>query len=174
MENTNCINCGAPLDLKNKICRYCGTAIIINKKNPLSLLKFKKFRVKGLYPLLLFSGLAVLFYIYGIAFNTFSETLLIQITPLWFFPIVFGSYGYFAEFLMSKVVNDEGKSISDAYNKWINNYLKRHIFSGMVLTVLMLPFSFLKFKNSLLIALTGSMIWGVLLIIFFNGIFPAL
>jgi len=40
--------------------------------------------------------------------------------------------------------------------------------------IILLPFSFIKLRNSLLIAFIGSVIWGILLFIFFAAIFPAL
>lgn len=35
MTRTNCINCGAPLDLKRDTCAYCSTAIVSEPMNAL-------------------------------------------------------------------------------------------------------------------------------------------
>ena len=44
----------------------------------------------------------------------------------------------------------------------------------MIYFSILSAFNILKFRNSLLVAFTGSVIWGILLLIFFNWIFPAL
>lgn len=172
----NCLNCGAPaIDPESKRCAYCGTVYSLDEKQPLTrILKNKTFRMTALYPMLIGAGITMVIYIYMFAFDDFSETQMVRITPVWFFFIIFGLYGYFAEYLMNKVIIGEGKTISGAYNKWLNSFLKRHIFSGFILMIILLPFSFIKFRNSLLIAFTGSFIWGILLFIFFTAIFPAL
>lgn len=172
---TNCINCGAPLERENKSCAYCGTVRPSETGRPLNLiLKNKKFRMNALYPMLLGAGITMVIYIYLFAFNDFSETEMVRITPVWFFFIIFGLYGYFAEYMMNKVIVGEGKNISAAYNKWLQGFLKRHLFTGFILAIILLPFSFIKLRNSLLIAFIGSVIWGILLYIFFAAIFPAL
>ena len=137
-------------------------------------MKNKKFRIAGLYPILLAAGIAVVFYIYLFAFDDLSEDQLVGLTPLWFFLIIFGLYGYFAEFLMSRIIVGKGKNIPEAYSKWVPEFIERHPFWGMLLALILSPFSFIKTRNSLLIAFTGSAIWGILLLIFFMGIFPAL
>ena len=126
------------------------------------------------YPMLLGAGLTMVLYIYLFAFDDFSETEMVRITPVWFFFIIFGLYGYFAEFMMNRVIVGKGKDISAAYHKWLSVFLKGHIFLGFILMIILFPFSFIKLRNSLLIAFIGSVIWGILLFIFFAAIFPAL
>jgi len=174
-QRKNCINCGGPLDRSKEKCIYCGTATDFETKKKITLvLKNKKFRITGLYPILIGMGIAIVLNIYLFAFNNLSETQLVGFTPLWFFLIIFGLYGYFAEFLMNRIIDGKGKNIPDAYNKWVAEFVKRHLFIGLVLALILSPFSFIKTRNSLLVAFTGSVIWGILLLIFFMGIFPAL
>lgn len=173
-HRTNCINCGGPLEPGLKKCIYCGTANLDNGSFFYRFFKNKRFRVNALYPILLFLGIAIAVYIYGFAFDDFSETELVSITPLWFFFIVFGGYGYFAEFLMKRVINGEGKNLNDAYKRWTVKFLKLHLFLGVIGLILLIPFAFIRTRNSLLIAFAGSAIWGILLLFFFQAIFPAL
>jgi hypothetical protein len=169
------MNCGAPVNPDNNRCAYCKTAQSLMERQLLGqILKNKSFRMTALYPMLLGAGITMVVYIYMFAFDDFSETAMVRITPIWFFFIIFGLYGYFAEYMMNKVIVGEGENISDAYNRWLSRFLRRHIFPGFILMIILLPFSFIKFRNSLLIAFTGSFIWGILLFIFFAAIFPAL
>jgi len=133
----------------------------------------KKFRVTALYPILLTVGIGIAVYIYGFAFDDFSETQLVGLTPLWFFFIIFGAYGYFAEFLMKRIITGQGTSIAAVYKSWWSQFLRRHLLGGMILGIFLSPFALIKTRNSLLIAFVGSILWGILLVIFFKGIFPA-
>ena len=171
---TNCINCGAPIEVGGKSCNYCGSALLKDTKNPIKILQNKRFRMNALYPMLMGAGFTIIIYIYIFSFNKYSETEMIHITPVWFFFIIFGIYGYFAENMMNRIIMGEGKNISEAYRNWQESFLRKHIFSGLALMIILFPFTFMTFRNSLLIAFLGSVIWGVLLLFFFRVIFPAL
>lgn len=173
-NNNHCLNCGAPVAPEKQECLYCGTSYKTAGPNPLGILKNKSFRMNALYPMLIGAGLTILIYIYAFAFNNFSETQMVNITPLWFFFITFGLYGFFAEKMMNHVIAGQGKDISSAYRKWLQNFVKKHILMGLILGILLLPFNFLNTRNSLLIAFLGSAIWGLILLFFFAAIFPAL
>jgi hypothetical protein len=173
-QRTNCINCGGPLEPGVNKCIYCGTANVDGGSFINLFFKNKKFRVTALYPILLILGIAIAIYIYGFAFDDFSETELVSLTPLWFFFIIFGFYGYFAEYLMKKVISHKGGNLSDAYKRWTVKFLKLHLFLGVLGMIFLLPFAFIRTRNSLLIAFAGSALWGILLLIFFQAIFPAL
>lgn len=173
-QRTNCINCGGPLEPGVEKCIYCGTANVDGGSYVHRFFKNKNFRVKALYPILLFLGIAIAVYIYGFAFDDFSETQLVSITPLWFFFIIFGGYGYFAEFLMKRVIDGEGDNLNDAYKRWTFKFLKFSFALGILAMIVLVPFAFIRTRNSLLIAFAGSALWGILLLIFFQAIFPAL
>jgi len=174
-QKTNCINCGGPLKPGYQQCVYCGTMTDDEKQNPFtSIFKNRQFRVKALYPILLALGILIAIYIYGFAFDSFSETQLVSITPLWFFFIVFGGYGYFAESMMKRIVEKGEQNLSQAYKKWVGGFLHAHLFLGLMAVIILSPFAFIKTRNSLLIAFAGSAMWGILLLIFFQAIFPAL
>jgi hypothetical protein len=176
-KSHNCINCGAPLpDRPDKKCLYCGSVNFSRDdvKPWHYFLRSQKVRTHAIYPILLIIGIALVVYIYGIAFDSFSETMLIRITPLWFFPIVFGGFGFAAEKMLGYVASGEAVSIAEAYKKWMNVFISRHILVGFILMFFLFPFSFFSSRNALLIAFFGSVVWGVLLLVFFNGIFPSL
>lgn len=173
---TNCINCGAPLDPTLKQCHYCGSKYFTqNETIPWNyFLKSRKIRTHAIYPLLLLIGVCLVIFIYGIEFDHFSETALIQITPMWFFPIVFGTFGFTAEKMLHYVAAGEAPTIGEAYRKWIKTFVSKHLLIGLIVSIFLFPFSFFKNNYPLLIAFLGSAIWGILLLIFFNGIFPSL
>jgi hypothetical protein len=177
MNNSpNCINCGGPLNPANKKCPYCGS-VNFNRGDHTPLLYFlksRKIRTRAIYPILIIIGAALVLYIYGIAFDRFSETALIQVTPLWFFPIVFGGFGFTAEKMLGIVAIGQAGSIAEAYKKWLGDFLTRHILVGFILSIFLFPFTFFNTRSSLLVAFVGSVVWGIFLLIFFNGIFPAL
>jgi hypothetical protein len=174
-KRTNCINCGGPLEAGLSTCIYCGTTTQRENQSLFDhIFKNRSYRVNGIYPILLGLGIIIMLYIYLIAFDDFSETQLVTITPLWFFFITFGIYGYFAEYLMKQVIDGKGVNLKEAYKKWVGKYLRYHFIIGIILIVVLAPFSLIRTRNSLLIAFAGSLMWGILLLIFFQAIFPSL
>jgi len=175
-ESQHCINCGGPLDPKLPKCIYCGSPIF-GKGTPKPwnyFLQSKKIRTRAIYPALILIGTILVIYIYLIAFDRFSETTLVQITPLWFFPIVFGGFGYTAEKMLGLIAVGQATSIADAYKKWIQSFIAVNPLIGFIVAIFLFPFTMFNTKNSILIAFLGSAVWGILLLIFFNGIFPSL
>jgi hypothetical protein len=170
----NCMNCGAAFNPKLEKCLYCGTYYSILSYSPLNLIKNKKFRKRGIYPFFIGFGLITAILIYGALFDALTETELINLTPVWYFAIIIGVYGYKAERLMTLVVAGEANDFRDAYRKWLGNLSKTSpilsFFSGMFY----FPFPIFNRMSPLLTATTGAFLWGILLLIFFNGIFPRL
>lgn len=123
--------------------------------------------MKILYTILILAGLAIVIYVYGIAFDSFSETVLVQITPLWFFLLIFGIYGFVAEKINKNMREGKAGSLPQAASAVINSI-------PLLGPLFMFPLYFVRGKNSLLVALLGSLIWGVLLFVFFQFVFPQL
>jgi hypothetical protein len=123
--------------------------------------------MKILYTIFIVAALAIIIYVYGIAFDSFSETVLVQVTPLWFFLLIFGIYGFIAEKIIKKTEQGETQSFPQAASTVINAV-------PLIGPIFLFPFYFIKGKSSLLVSFIGAIIWGVLLAIFFVAIFPQL
>ncbi len=167
----NCINCGAPINPNRENCEYCGTYFDVSKLN---IFKNRSIRKKAIYPAFIFFGLFTMVAIYLIFFDNFSETELVQITPIWYFSIVLGLYGYKAEDLVNNIVSGKAKDFKTAYLNWTKKLYKSNPLFGLIISILFFPFPFFKKITPFLTALTGAFIWGILLAIFFEGIFPNL
>lgn len=123
--------------------------------------------MKILYTIFIIAALAIVVYVYGIAFDSFSETVLVQVTPLWFFLLIFGIYGFVAEKINKNMREGKSDSLPKAASTVINSI-------PLVGPIFMFPLYFVRGKNSVVVALLGSLIWGVLLFIFFQFVFPQL
>ena len=167
----NCINCGAPVNPKKKACSYCQTYYSISKYN---ILKNQSFRKRAIYPTSLFLGLFIVVGIYGFMFDSFSETMLVQITPVWYFLIIVGLYGYKAEDLINDIVSGKSLNFSDAYSTWLQSVYANNLLFGFLASILFFPFPMFKKITPLFTAFSGALIWGALLSFFFAVIFPAL
>ncbi len=170
----NCLNCGAAINLKLGKCSYCGTYHTVKTTYPLALIKNKKFRKFGLYPVFIGFGIFIAIWVYGVSFDDLSETALINLTPVWYFALIFGLYGYKAERLMTMVVNGEAEDFRDAYKKWIRELSEISPLVSFSAALFFFPFPIFNRMSPLLTATSGAVIWGILLLVFFNGIFPKL
>lgn len=156
-------------------CGYCGVYLAVPPSRPWErVTKNREARVRLIYPALIVLGVAIVVYLYGHDFDSRSETFLVQITPLWFFCITFGTYGYVAEKMLARVADGRAPDISAAFVAWRKESFSAHPFSAMFLGLLLFTFTFVKTTSSLLTAFIGSAAWGVLLWFFFTGIFPSL
>jgi len=170
-----CKNCHAPMSPEEAQCSYCGVYLAVPPGRPWErVTKNRETRVRMIYPALIFIGIAIVLYLYGYDFDSRSETFLVQITPLWFFSITFGTYGYVAEKMLARVAAGREPDIAAAFVAWRKESFATHPFSALFLNTLLFTFTYVKTNSSLLTAFIGSAAWGVLLWIFFTGIFPSL
>lgn len=170
-----CRNCGAPISDTLEQCTYCGSWLIREKIGPLRYIaESKRIRMKGIYPFFFIAGFAALFIIYFFFFDAISERVLVRISPLWFMPIIFGLYGYRAESLLDMIARGEAEDFREAYSKWSLKYLRENPIPAMAAGLIFLTIPWFRWKKPLMVALTGTVFWGVLLIVFFEGIFPSL
>lgn len=167
----NCINCGAPINPHKENCQFCGTYYDVSKFN---IFKSKKIRKTAIYPFFLISGIVVLLLNYAILFDSLSETALVRLTPVWFFSIIMGMYGYKAEVLINDIVSGKASTFNEAYRNWLKRLATTNILASFLVSILFFTFPFFKKITPLQTALTGALVWGVLLLIFFEGIFPGL
>jgi hypothetical protein len=170
----NCINCGAAVNIGAENCPYCGTHYSSHSNNSWNPAKNKKIRKIGIYPLFIGFGIITAIAVYGLYFDNFSEYELINITPIWYFALVFGLYGYKAESLMMRVVHDEADDFRDAFKKWLKDLSKTSPILFFTAALFYFPLPLCNRMSPLMTAATGALIWGVLLAVFFQGIFPHL
>ena len=113
-------------------------------------------------------AVALIGYIYGYAFDDFSETELLQATLFWYLPLVFGIYGRTATKIKQSM--DRGVSLQKQLAK--ASLIVR--FTGLFGLVFFFPFFFVSKGSALKVAVVGTVVWLVLLEIFFVGIWPSL
>lgn len=123
--------------------------------------------LKALFGACIAAGFAIAFVIYFILFDDLDETTLVRLTPAWVFPLAFGIYGFVAEKLKRLLAAGRADSLSGAVRIWASA-------TGFVGLILLFPFLFVKTKSSLVVSLVASLFWAVLLVIFFEAIFPLL
>ena len=130
---------------------------------------------KHVYEAAILIGLAAAVYLYGFAFDDFSETDLVRLSYGWFAALIFGTHGLIASELKDIFEAGQAETTSEALSvrKKTEN---RSILSK--LATVMLPSYLLMTtatnRNPLLTAILASVIWIALLAFFFEAIFPAL
>jgi hypothetical protein len=107
-----------------------------------------------------------------IAFDEFSETRLVQITPVWFFPIVFGYYGFVAQRMAAKLPESGFDRVANLLFSIIQE--TQGSVGKLFGLVVHAPFIIVKSKRPMLVAFGGAAIWAVMLFVFFTFIFPKL
>ncbi|MGI5193768.1 hypothetical protein ACQEVY_09020 [Streptomyces sp. CA-288835] len=121
----------------------------------------------ALYLIALIGGVAGAGAIYLVLFNELSESELVTLTPLWFFPVVFGLYGFASQRLLRYLAAGRAATLGEAARLAID--LAGH-WSALVL----FPFLVLRWRSSLLVSLAAAAFWAVLLWLFFSVVFPTL
>jgi hypothetical protein len=125
----------------------------------------------SLYSTCIIIGVCIAIYIYVFNFDNYSETLLVQLTILWLIPIVFGYYGFIAQWMH---LNFEKRQfikpidLLKSVSKKLPVFVIRPLFNMVHFPL------FIINKSPLFIAISGSLIWCIWLLIFFVVIFPKL
>ncbi|MFD2684339.1 hypothetical protein ACFS5L_05580 [Streptomyces phyllanthi] len=121
----------------------------------------------ALYVTALVAGVLGAACVYLVMFNELSESELITITPLWFFPIVFGLYGFVSQRLLRRIAAGRAGSLGEAARMSID-------VAGFWAVPVLFPFLVLRWRSSLLVSLAAAGFWAVLLWLFFAVLFPTL
>ncbi len=100
-------------------------------------------------------------------FDEFSESELVAYTPLWFFPIVFGLYGFVSQRLLRRIASGRARSLNEAARISID-------VAGHWAALFLFPFLVLRWRSSLLVSLAAAVFWAGLLWFFVVAIFPTL
>lgn len=123
--------------------------------------------LNALYVTFLLAGLAGAALIYLVLFNDLSESQLVTFTPLWFFPVVFGLYGFASQRLLRLLAAGRARTLGEAARMSID-------VGGFWAILAMFPFVVLKWRSSLLVSMVAALFWAVLLWLFFALVFPVL
>ncbi len=129
--------------------------------------------IKYFYGGSLLVGVAIAGYIYLVAFDSLSETRLVQLTPLWFFFIVLGYYGLVAERMLKVPQKSGGEVVADSLFEVVKAAAPGAV-GKLFSSILHLPFLFIKSRRSWVVAVAGAAIWAIALWAFFAAIFPRL
>ncbi|KUN80123.1 hypothetical protein [Streptomyces griseoruber] len=121
----------------------------------------------AVYVIALLGGLAAAGYVYLVAFDDFSESELVSVTPLWFFPIVLGLYGFVSQRLLRRMATGGARTLHEAARMSID-------VAGHWAALVLFPFLVLRWRSSLLVSLAAAVFWAVLLWLFFALVFPSL
>ena len=107
-------------------------------------------------------------YIYFVKFDSLSEEKLILYAPVWSLLFIFGIYGLLSTKLIKQV--NEGK-YQNTREALVQSSKSFGIF-GPIRQILFFPLIFLNLKNTFQLAIVSTMIWAVILVLFFQFIFP--
>ncbi|MFF9869491.1 hypothetical protein ACF1G0_29505 [Streptomyces sp. NPDC013953] len=121
----------------------------------------------AVYMTALLVGLAGAAVVYLVMFEDLSETELVTLTPLWFFPVVFGLYGYVSQRLLRHLAAGRASTLAGAARLSID-------VAGHWAALVLFPFLVLRWRSSLLVSLVAAAFWAVLLWLFFALLFPTL
>ncbi|GIH04248.1 hypothetical protein Rhe02_23150 [Rhizocola hellebori] len=145
-----------------------SSAVQANAEPPRPINKLQR----AFYVTLMVLGLGSAVVIYTVMFNSLSETVLVQISPYWIFPTVFGYYGLVAQRMEAKLQTTHLDTVSDQ----LLNVIKElggplgQVFAFLVHA----PFLIVKSRTPWVTAFVGSLIWAMALVFFFAVIFPEL
>lgn len=120
-----------------------------------------------LYVTSLIAGVLGAVCVYLVMFDELDEAELVTLTPLWFFPTVFGLYGFVSQRLLRRVSAGHAETLSQAARMSID-------VAGFWVLPAIFPFLLLKWRSSLLVSLAAAVFWAVLLWFFFTAVFPTL
>lgn len=130
----------------------------------------KKKRHTTLYSTSIIAGICIAIYIYAFSFDYYSETTLVKMTALWVFPIVFGYYGFVAQWMQENFEQQKYRKPTDLL---LSFSMKLPLIIKSLFNILHLPL-FVPKKSPLFLAISGALIWSIWLFIFFVVIFPLL
>ncbi|MFF8386882.1 hypothetical protein ACF053_25000 [Streptomyces kanasensis] len=125
------------------------------------------FALTAVYVAALLVGLAGAGVVHLVMFDALSESELVTLSPLWFFPVVFGLYGFVSQRLLRRIAQGRAASLVEAARLSID-------VAGYGAALVLFPFLVLRLRSSLLVSLAAAAFWAVLLWLFFALLFPTL
>ncbi|RST19014.1 hypothetical protein E2C00_03695 [Streptomyces sp. WAC05374] len=151
----------------HRVVRVPGSDVPYASPVPLPAGATEPMALTALYMIALIAGLAGAGLVYMVMFDSLSESELVTLTPLWFFPIVFGLYGFVSQRLLRRIASGRAGTLHEAARLSID-------VAGHWAALVLFPFLVLKWRSSLLVSLAAALFWAVLLWLFFTAVFPTL
>lgn len=171
MAIVSCRECNAAISSETPTCPHCGCPSPQPTVRP-SPLSSGEVVYRRIYIASIAVGVLLPAYLYLVAFDSFSETALVHLTPAWMFPLVFGYYGFVAQRLTRKLPTSRFENVADLLFSLIK---ETHGTLGKAFALLVYaPFIVVKSRRPVLVALGGAAIWALILLVFFSFIFPSL
>ena len=129
--------------------------------------------IKYLYGGSLLLGVLIAAYIYLVNFDDFSETTLVELTPVWFFFIVLGYYGLVAERMLIAKEESQGERVADSLFEMVQVAVPGPI-GKVFVAIVHLPFLLTRSRRSWVVAAIGAGVWALTLWLYFAVVFPLL
>lgn len=153
---------GSPRGRREDVLDVVDDEEIIDESSPI---------LRAVYTLFIVLSVGLAFYLYVVAFDRLSETMLVTLSPMWVLPLVFGLYGFVSQHLILLIRQGKAHTVAEAARVWTAP-LGAYAFAALAL---LLPFLLLqKWRYSLPVAVLATLFWAVLLVLFFAAIFPML
>lgn len=122
-----------------------------------------------LYFTSIMSGVCIALYLFIFNFTSYIESMLISGTILWVFLIVFGYYGFVAQWIhlnFEKLKFNKPRDLFVAECKKLPSFGIRPIFNALHFPL------YIPNKSPLFLALAGSFVWSIWLMLIFVLIIP--
>ena len=129
--------------------------------------------MKKVYILLIIGSLSNAAYIYFMSFDHYSETQLITLSYYWVLPLTAGIFGLLSETVL--------QSDQDIVSFDSDGHPLRFLMTIQLLNIVVLflfwplhPKLIQKAGNSAVMAMAGVLYFSILMVVFFEGVFPLL
>ncbi len=162
----NCMNCYAEVPLDAGFCSSCGHPVL---DGPVRIPASRNI----LFVIAMTGSIAVLFFVYIIMFDDFSESELILLVPAVVVMGVFGITGRLAEDIWSYAATHEISWFSKAGIAYMQSDEGNSLWK-IFQRFYGFPYTLFKHIQPLSFALVCAGIWGFFLFLFIVGIFPSL
>ncbi|MFK8013643.1 MAG: hypothetical protein AB8B80_16510 [Marinicellaceae bacterium] len=130
----------------------------------------KKKHFTSLYLTSVVTGLCIAIYFFVFDIEVYSNFMLIRGTLLWFIPVIFGYFGLIAQWLHANFVERSFRTPQDLF---VSQSKQLPVVIRPFLNAVHIPL-FIPNKTPIFIAIAGSFIWAIWIMIFFVIIFPIL
>ena len=131
---------------------------------------------RRVYEGIFLAGLLAAVYLYGMAFDDFSETALVRLSYGWVAALVFGTHGLIACEVKDTIASGHAATTREALT--IRKETPNRSFPSRLASVMLWSFllttSVSDRRNPFLSAVLATMIWTAVLVFFFEAIFPEL